>query len=317
MRDGTPNAHTSPDLAQLVKQMTIDTLRDVTHVMDNLSPEQSETLDHWSDQLQGVLRSLVQQGGPAALRAKNWLNGVWLGHPLHPALTDVPIGAWWTGTLLDVVGARREADAAMTIGVLAAVPTAVAGAADWSDTEAEQRRTGMVHALLNSAGLVCMIASLFARRADSRGFGIGLSTIGLALSTLSAWLGGELVYRAGTNISRNAFVPRVDEFKVVTSAAALQPGKLVAAELEVDGTKIPLALLKKGSSVLAVSSVCAHWGGPLAEGRLVDRECIECPWHASQFDMVDGSVRQGPATAPVPTFEARIRNGKVEVRSRA
>src|SRR3954469_24152183 len=139
--------------------MSIDVLRDVTHVMDNLSPGQNATLDQWSDQLQGLVRTGVEQGGPAALRFKNWLNGVWMGHPLHPALTDVVLGAWWTGALLDLTGGRRSADAAITVGVLAAVPTAASGAADWSDIDGEQRRTGLVHALLNSAGLMCMIAS--------------------------------------------------------------------------------------------------------------------------------------------------------------
>ena len=162
----------------------------MTRVIDALSPEQTQTLDHWSDSLQGLVNSLVSQGGPAARRFKNWLNGVWLGHPLHPALTDATIGAWTTGSLLDLVGATREADAAMTVGVLTAVPTALAGAADWADTSEQPRRLGLVHALLNSGGLVLMIASLFARRTDRRVLGIGLSTLGLSLTSISAWLGG-------------------------------------------------------------------------------------------------------------------------------
>jgi nitrite reductase/ring-hydroxylating ferredoxin subunit/uncharacterized membrane protein len=292
------------------------TLRDVTHVMDNLSPEQTEMLDLWSEQIQGALRTLIDQGGPAARRVKNWLNGVWLGHPLHPALTDMALGAWWTGALLDLTGGRRSADAAITIGVLAAVPTAASGAADWTDTEAEQRRTGLVHAILNSAGLVCMIASLFARRAEMRALGFGLSTTGLALTTFSAWLGGELVYRMGTMVNRNAWLPAVDEFRAVIRADALESGTLVGAELELDGQKMPLVLLKKGRTILAMSSVCSHWGGPLAEGKLLDGECVECPWHASQFSMADGSVLQGPATAPQPTFDVRVRSGLVEARRR-
>src|ERR1700716_1344244 len=104
--------------------MTIDVLRDVTHVMESLSPEQNQLLDRWSDQLQGLVQVGIEQGGPAARRMKNWLNGVWLGHPLHPALTDVVLGAWSTGFLLDAVGARGAADAAITVGVLSAVPTA-------------------------------------------------------------------------------------------------------------------------------------------------------------------------------------------------
>ena len=169
--------------------MTIDVLRDVTHVMDSLSPDQNQLLDRWSDRLQGLVNVGLEQGGPAARRMKNWLNGVWFGHPLHPALTDVTLGAWSTGFLLDIVGARGPADAATTVGVLSAVPTALAGAADWSDTSDEPRRTGLVHALLNSVGLAFMLGSLFARRTERRALGFGLSTVGLFLSGLSAWLG--------------------------------------------------------------------------------------------------------------------------------
>jgi nitrite reductase/ring-hydroxylating ferredoxin subunit/uncharacterized membrane protein len=292
--------------------MSVDTLREVTRLIEG--EQQAQQLDHWSEQLQGVLHSAVQQGGPAARRLKNWLNGMWLGHPLHPALTDVPLGSWTVGFLLDLVGAHRPADAAMTIGALAAVPTALAGAADWSDTEGSPRRIGLVHGLLNALGLTCVIGSLFARRNENRALGLGLSTAGLTLASFSAWLGGELIYRQGTGVNRNAFSPGVDEFLAVASAESLEPGKLVAAELTVEGTKLPLVLLRKGHSVVAIGGVCSHWGGPLAEGKLVDGDCVECPWHASQFSMVDGSVRQGPATAPQPVYEARIRNAQVEVR---
>jgi nitrite reductase/ring-hydroxylating ferredoxin subunit/uncharacterized membrane protein len=294
--------------------MTLDVVRDVTHVMDSLSPDQNQMLDRWSDQLQGLLRGGVEQGGPAAKRLKNWLNGVWLGHPLHPALTDVVLGAWSTGLLMDVVGARGPADAAITVGVLSAVPTALSGAADWSDTSAESRRTGLVHALLNSAGLAFMLGSLFARRTERRALGVGLSTAGLFLSGMSAWLGGHLVFAMGTNVSRTAFEPPVDDFQVVAPADAIEPGKLFGTEATVDGTKVPLVLLKKGGTIMALSGTCTHWGGPLAEGKLLDGDCVECPWHGSRFSMGDGSVAQGPATVPAHTFEARVTNGNVEVR---
>ena len=294
--------------------MTIDVLHDVTHVMDALSPEQNEMLDHWSELVQGWLNDLIRQGGPAARRLKNWLNGVWLGHPLHPALTDAAIGAWSAGMLLDLVGAQREADAAMTVGVLSAVPTAISGAADWVDTSEEPRRIGLVHALLNSMGLVLMIGSLFARRGGQRGLGVALSTSGLTLASISAWLGGELVYRFGTNVSRIAFEPSVDEFKVVARADSLEDGKLTPAELQIDGSRISLVLLKRGRNIMAINATCTHWGGPLAEGKLLEGDCVECPWHASQFRMSDGSVVQGPASASATAFETRINNGNVEVR---
>ena len=288
----------------------------VVDVSEVLTPEQNQTLDHWSEVLQGWLNTVVSQGGPAARRAKNWLNGVWLGHPLHPALTDATVGAWSTGMLLDLVGAKREADAAMTVGVLTAVPTALAGAADWQDTSEQPRRMGLLHAILNSGGLTLMIASLLARRAGNRPIGVALSTAGLSLATISAWLGGELVYRKGTNVSRIAFEPRLEEFQAVAQADSLEPGKLTPAEVTVDGQKVSLALLKRGQTVLAISGTCPHWGGPLAEGKL-DDDIVECPWHGSQFNMSTGCAVQGPASTPVNVFETRIRDGSVEVRRRA
>jgi nitrite reductase/ring-hydroxylating ferredoxin subunit/uncharacterized membrane protein len=300
--------------------MTVDVVPDVTRVMDALSPEQTRLLDQTSDQVQSLLSTAVNRGGPAALRLKNWLNGVWLGHAVHPALTDATIGAWSTGALLDLVGAKREADAAITVGVLAAIPTALSGAADWADTSEEPRRIGLIHAGLNSAGLVLMIGSLLARRGNQRGLGIGLSTLGLTFASVSAWLGGEMVYRLGTSVSRIAFEPRVADFQSVARADMLQDGKLTQAEATVDGTKVPLVLLKRGSTVMALSGSCPHWGGPLAEGKLVENDgaepIVECPWHASQFRFSDGAACQGPAATGVNVYEARIRDGNVEVRRR-
>ena len=299
--------------------MSADVVLDVSRVMDSFTPEQNQLLDDWAEQLQGLLSTAVSQGGPASQRVKNWLNGTWLGHALHPALTDVPIGAWTAGAILDLVGARRESDAAMTIGVLGAIPAALSGAADWADTSEEPRRIGLIHAMLNSGALVLMIASLFARRGNRRGLGIGLSTLGLSVASISAWLGGELVYRFGTSVSRIAFQPRIDDFLPVASADALQPGKLLAATAELDGQKVSLALLQKGREVVAISNTCPHWGGPLAEGKLLEVEgdtLVECPWHASRFRFSDGAACQGPAAAPVNVFEARIRDGQVEVRRR-
>jgi nitrite reductase/ring-hydroxylating ferredoxin subunit/uncharacterized membrane protein len=297
--------------------MTVESLRDVTHVLNNLSPEQTRTLDDWAGQLQGVLNTAVEQGGPAARRVKNWLNGVWLDHPLHPALTDFTVGAWCTGAVLDLVGIKRGADAAITAGVLSAVPTALSGSADWVDAGGESKRMGFIHAILNTVGLGLMLGSLFARRADQRGLGIVLSTIGLGLASFSAWVGGELVYKLGTNVSRNAFQPGAEQWQAVASADALTPGKLVGAEVEVDGTKVPVVLLKQGASIMAINGTCSHWGGPLAEGKLLDGDCVQCPWHGSQFSMRDGSVLQGPASVPQPTFDVRVQNGQVEVRQRS
>ena len=297
----------------MTSTLPVTQLRDPTSL---LTPEQSQTVEQWARQIQSLVNTAVDQGGPAGRRVKNWLNGVWLGHPVHPALTDVPIGSWFTGALLDLVDAQGAADAAITVGVLASVPTALAGLADWADAGDEPRRVGFVHAALNSVGLGFMVGSLFARRADQRGLGIIVSTTGLALASFSAWLGGELVYRLGTSVSRIAFQPSVAEFQVVARADELVDGKLKGVEAHVEGASVPIVLLKRGATIMALSSTCTHWGGPLAEGKLLDGDCVQCPWHGTQFRMADGSVLQGPGTIQARVFEARIQNGNVEVRSR-
>jgi nitrite reductase/ring-hydroxylating ferredoxin subunit/uncharacterized membrane protein len=277
---------------------------DVLDAINRDTPAQ--LLDQASDQLQRWLRSAVERGGPTGLRVKDWLHGTWLGHPLHAALTDVPIGAWSATGLFDLFGHERAADAALVVGVLAAGPTALAGAADWSDTSNPQRRVGLVHALLNTAALGCMVGSIAARRARRRALGVGLSVAGLTITSFSAWLGGELVYARGTGVSRGAFAPEVPDYRPVAKLAELEPGKLHAAQLDVEGEKVPVVLLRRGESVYALAGTCSHWGGPLAEGTVVDGDCVECPWHGSRFSLRDGSVRRGPATVPQRAYEVRI-----------
>src|SRR5579871_5406511 len=99
--------------------------------------------------------------------AKDLLSGSWLGHPLHPLLTDIPIGSFTSASILDFLGGKRARTASETLialGLVSAVPTALAGLADWSDTYGAEQRIGVVHAAANLAGLVCYAASLSARR---------------------------------------------------------------------------------------------------------------------------------------------------------
>jgi uncharacterized membrane protein len=97
----------------------------------------------------------------------NLLDGTWLGVPLHPALTDVPLGAWTSAFTLDLVAAltgsetaEKAADGALAVGVAGALPAAATGTADWRDLIGEERRIATVHALLNVAGLALNAASL-------------------------------------------------------------------------------------------------------------------------------------------------------------
>ncbi len=271
-------------------------------------------LDGTSDQLQKWFATVVEQGGAPAQALKDWLNGVWLGHPLHPALTDVPIGAWWIGLFLDLLGQREGADAALLGGTLAALPTALSGAADWTDTYGKTRRVGLVHALVNVGALACFAGSLLARRTGSRRLGIPLSATGLSLASFSAWLGGDLVFAQGNVVNHAAWEPELEDFSVAARLQDLADGRLTSAEVSAEGTKVPLVLLRQGSDVFALGNVCTHAGGPLAEGSLVDDTCVQCPWHGSWFDMRDGHIVRGPATIPQPAYQVRIRDGNVEVR---
>src|SRR5207237_4662339 len=128
-------------------------------------------------------------------------------------LTDVPIGAWTSALFLDLFGFKRGADTAVGLGIAGAIPTALAGLADWSDLSGQPRKVGLTHAVFNSLALTSYVGSLAARRRGNRGLGVGLSTFGWLLMTGGAYLGGELVYRLGVIVDRTAFDPETNELQ--------------------------------------------------------------------------------------------------------
>jgi nitrite reductase/ring-hydroxylating ferredoxin subunit/uncharacterized membrane protein len=278
-------------------------------------------VDGLAEQVQQAVTKAFEGAGATGAVAKDALHGTWLGHALHPLLVAVPIGSWTTAAVLDLVGARRGADTAVGFGILAALPTAMSGLADWSYTEGKPRRLGFAHAAFNSGALVCYSASWMARRAGHRGLGMTLSTLGLACVSAGGYLGGELSYTLGQGVNRNAWSPEVEQlapngpdFVPVMKEDDVREGVLTGAEVTLGEVKVPLVLMRKGREILALNGTCSHMGGPLAEGKLVDEWCVECPWHASRFDFRDGAVTQGPAAYAQPRFQARIANGMVEVR---
>ena len=119
-------------------------------------------IDQIAEPLSQAVRGAFEAAGPAGQRAKNALHGVWLGHPLHPVFTDLPLGAWTTALALDAAakgdpGMRRAATFAMGVGLAGAVGAAVTGLTDWSETDGQSRRAGLIHGLLNvdSDGALC------------------------------------------------------------------------------------------------------------------------------------------------------------------
>jgi nitrite reductase/ring-hydroxylating ferredoxin subunit len=246
---------------------------------------------------------------------KDALSGTWLGHAVHPLLTDLPIGFWTSAWVLDHVGGKRSAPAARTLvalGLLSAVPTAVTGASDWSDTTDEERRVGLVHAAANTVAFACYLVSYVQRRRGKRAKGIAWGWLGAGAATVGGHLGGHLVEALGVGVDNTTFDHGPDEWTAAGSALDLVEGRPVL----VRAGGVDVVVLQEGDRLLALADRCTHRGGPLHEGR-VEGGCIVCPWHESAFRLVDGEVDRGPATRPQPRFEARVRDGVVEVRAAA
>lgn len=272
--------------------------------------EKASALDAVADPLSGFVLKVTK---PKAI--KNLLSGTWLGHTLHPMLTDVPIGFWSAAMLLDATAGERGARAArrmVGLGVLGAIPTAIAGTSDWADTHGPSKRVGLVHALLNYAALTLQIVSWLSRRGGNRGRGVGLSLLASGLMVVAAYLGGHLSLVRGVGINHTAFQGAEGEWTDVAAEEGLED----ATPLRVIAGGVPVMLVKQGEVVRALSATCTHAGGPLDEGTLADG-CVQCPWHGSKFRLDDGTVERGPASVPEPVWDVRVADGRVSVRSRA
>jgi nitrite reductase/ring-hydroxylating ferredoxin subunit/uncharacterized membrane protein len=244
---------------------------------------------------------------------RNVLSGTYLGHPAHPMLTDLPIGAWSMSALLDLVGgakSERAADLLVGVGVLGAIPTAATGLNDWSDTIGGEQRIGVVHASANVVALSLYTASLLARRSGRRGTGKVLGLAGFGVMTVGAYLGGHLSFAKAVNVNHTALEHRPHEWTTVLAEAEFLEGEL----RNVAVGEASVLLVRDDGQVHALANTCSHAGGPLNEGELADG-CVICPWHGSMFRLTDGHIVRGPASVPQPAYQTRVRDGKIEVRS--
>lgn len=274
-----------------------------------------EWLNPVEDRVQKAIHGAFERVSP---KVENFLHGTWLGHPLHVVLTDVPIGSWTAAVLLDIAEAvsgdeqmGRAADWCIGIGLAGALGAAITGVTDWQDVDPPARRIGLVHAVLNVTGVTLFATSLLARR-NSRRRGKLLSTLGYAVAAVAADFGGSLVYGQRVGVDHTAVETFPDDFTSVLAEAELREGQLTRAEW--NGSKI--LLLRRGQRVFAIAETCSHLGGPLSEGKL-EGDTVECPWHGSRFSLEDGSVVNGPAVHRQPCLEARISNGRIEVKKRS
>lgn len=278
----------------------------------------ADAVPSWLDDAAKRAQPPVQQFFSARPQLHNALDGTWLGVPLHPALTDVPVGAWTSALCLDLVAgitgsdtAEKAADGALAVGVAGALPAAATGTADWRDLIGDERRIATVHALLNVAALALNVASLVQRARGKRAAGRALSAAALAISGSAAHLGGELSFGLGVRVNHTFADAGPGEFVAVLDEADLQGSELKA--VDVDGTKVLVARSQSGR-LCAIANTCSHLGGPLGDGER-EGDVVTCPWHGSRFDLCSGRVVEGPAVFAQPRYEARTSDGKVEVRA--
>jgi nitrite reductase/ring-hydroxylating ferredoxin subunit/uncharacterized membrane protein len=272
-------------------------------------------LDRVADPLSKAVRGAYAAAGPLGEQAKNAVHGVWLGHPLHPVFTDIPVGAWTTALALDAAadgdaGMKRAARFAIGVGLVGAVGAAVSGLTDWSETDGRSRRVGLVHGLMNVAATSLFAASFFQRRGDSDSGGRTLAWAGYAIALGSAYLGGDLVYSQRIGVT-HAAVEEPETFTEVAKSADLAEGTMRRAR----SGDVDVLLVRQHGRVCALAHSCAHMAGPLSEGTLKEGSVV-CPWHGSEFSLDDGHVINGPATQPQPCFDVREQGGAIQVKAR-
>lgn len=276
--------------------------------------EQAAPLDAPAEAVAKQVRSAIPKGP-----VKDALSGTYLGHALHPLLTDAVIGSWLSATILDLVGGGESQTAARRLtaaGILASLPTAASGLNDWADTTPADpgvRRVGAVHAVANIAALGLYGASYAARRGGRRVRGAALGLGGLALLGASGHLGGHLSYSQGVGVDETTFDQRPTDWTDAGPAAGVdRPGAITCAR--VGG--IDVAIVNDAGRLHALQDRCNHRGGALHEGELRDG-CLVCPLHGSAFRIADGSVERGPAAYPQPAFEVRAEGDRLQVRASA
>jgi nitrite reductase/ring-hydroxylating ferredoxin subunit/uncharacterized membrane protein len=272
--------------------------------------ERARSLDGVSDQLQSGVQAVTPQ--PAG----DLLHGVWLGHPLHPVLVQVPVGCFLSAAVLDLIPGvgHKAATSLIAVGTAGAVPAIAAGLVDWSQMTKDRRRVGLVHATANAVALGFYVGSLGARLSGRRARGKALAFAGLTMASAGAYLGGHLSYAQGGGMNQAApDVARLpEEWTAIAELAELPDGKPTVRKID----DVPILLYRHGTQVTAMIERCSHETGPLGEGEVVGagaEACVVCPWHGSTFRLVDGVVVHGPAANDQPVLRSRVSGGTVEV----
>ncbi|MEV0721869.1 nitrite reductase/ring-hydroxylating ferredoxin subunit [Micromonospora palomenae] len=273
--------------------------------------EQNAALDPVGDRLQRAVQSTLR-----GQRVRDLLHGVWLGHPLHPAMVQVPVGAWISAAVLDLLpGQRRAATTLVGLGTVSALPAAVAGLNDWAALARDQRRVGLVHAASNSVALVFYASSLAARMRGRHGMGRALAYLGLSAASAGAYIGGHLAYKQGAQVSQSIseLHRMTDEWKAIADLATLPQRELITREVD----DVSVILYRHGDDVTVMLERCPHQSGPLGEGDVQEIDghtCVVCPWHGSAFRLNGGEVVHGPSANDQQILPTRVVDGILQTK---
>ncbi|MDO9708356.1 DUF2231 domain-containing protein [Paracraurococcus lichenis] len=286
--------------------------------------EAAERLDPPGYAIGNALARPAQIAGRPARRLGNALHGTGYGHPVHPMLVTLPIGAWTLALGMDLLArlglvrgraVAQVADTALGAGAVGAVAAAATGIADWQYTDGRDRRLGLVHGLTNTTALGLMLLSLRLRAGGRRGAGQAASMAGWGAMALGGYLGGHLVYRRRVGVDHADRSPAPREWEAVLPLAELQEDRPRRVEVWDADTRqeIGIALVLHRGRVHAMGARCSHAGGPLDQGWVLEGRLV-CPWHGSRYDLATGEPMDGPSTCPQPRYALRIRDGMVEIR---
>ncbi|MCZ2402459.1 Rieske 2Fe-2S domain-containing protein [Paenarthrobacter sp. Z7-10] len=267
------------------------------------------------DPLAGAVRDAVNKiVKPQWLR--DVLHGVPLGHPLHPLMVQVPLGAWTSAAVLDALpGTGKASTALVALGLVTAGPSALAGYVDFSELHEQQQRVAVIHSSANLVAVGLYTGSLLQRLTGSPGRGKALGLLGLTVVMAGGWLGGHLAFRQAVGANHAEDVPH----RIPAGWHSLAPfSELTTGKMErrLLGTVPLLVLRTQANEILVLADTCSHLSGPLSEGKqqtISGEQCVVCPWHESAFSLRSGEVVHGPATSPQPKFLTRVVDGQVEV----
>jgi nitrite reductase/ring-hydroxylating ferredoxin subunit/uncharacterized membrane protein len=273
----------------------------------------AQVLDRMAGAVRDAVGKVVRPGA-----VKDVAHGVWLGHPVHPALAQVPIGCFTSALLLDLTGAPQAGSSRLIgLGLLSSAPAAMTGLVDYTDSHEEQQRVGLVHATVNSAALVCYAGSLVMRRTGRTGGGVVAGLVGYVFATLGATLGGDLAFRHAVGSNHTAEVPHTgpEQWTDLGPVAEFADDKPVRRQAGL----IPVVVVRSQGGFVVLHDRCSHMAASLTDGEFGDvdgESCVECPWHGSVFRLRDGAVVRGPATAPQPVLDWEVAAGRLRVKVR-